>query len=96
MLDFLSLLWYVVVLTGGEAYEKYNQRTMARKHNSARGQQKQPKGDEGAWQGSRWRCKQTKNNNKTANQASVKGPMPSCFALIKANEKKSLELFTFL
>ena len=39
VLDFPSLLWYVVVLTGGVTYEKYNQRTMARKHNSARGQQ---------------------------------------------------------
>ena len=29
-------------------------------------------------------------------QASVKYPMPSCFALIKANEKKYLELFTLL
>ena len=40
VLDFLSLLWYVVVLTGGATYEKYDKRTMARKHNSARGQQK--------------------------------------------------------
>ena len=48
MLDFLSLLWYVVVLTGGATYEKYDKRAMARKHCSARGQQKQLKGDEGA------------------------------------------------
>ena len=37
VLDFLSLLWYVARLTGGATYEKYNQRTMAWKHNSARG-----------------------------------------------------------
>jgi len=48
VLDFLSLLWYVVVLTGGTTYEKYDKRAMARKHHSARGQQKQLKGDEGA------------------------------------------------
>ena len=35
----LSLLWYVVVLTGGTIYEKYDKRAMARKHHSARGQQ---------------------------------------------------------
>ena len=40
VLDFLSLLWYVVVLTGGATHEKYDKRTVARKHNSARGQQK--------------------------------------------------------
>ena len=40
VLDFLSLLWYVVVLTGGTTYEKYDKRVMARKHHSARGQQK--------------------------------------------------------
>ena len=32
---------------GGTTYEKYNKRTVARKHHSARGQQKQLKGDEG-------------------------------------------------
>ena len=48
VLDFLSLLWYVVVLTGGTTYEKHDKRAMARKHHSARGQQKQLKGDEGA------------------------------------------------
>ncbi|MBQ7398298.1 MAG: hypothetical protein IJW09_05690, partial [Clostridia bacterium] len=30
-LDFLSLLLYVVVLTGGATYEKYDKRAMARK-----------------------------------------------------------------
>ena len=34
MQDFLSLLWYVVVLTGGATYEKYDKRAMARKHHS--------------------------------------------------------------
>ena len=48
MLDFFSLLWYIVVLTGGTTHEKYDKRAMARKHRSARGQQKQLKGDEGA------------------------------------------------
>ena len=48
MLDFLSLLWYVVVLTGGTTYEKYDKRAVAWKYHSARGQQKQLKGDEGA------------------------------------------------
>ncbi len=37
VLDFLSLLWYVVVITGGATYEKYYKRTVARKHHSARG-----------------------------------------------------------
>ena len=37
VLDFLSLLWYVVVLTGGATYEKYDKRAMARKHHSTRG-----------------------------------------------------------
>ena len=32
VLDFLSLLWYVVVLTGGAKHEKYDKRAMARKH----------------------------------------------------------------
>jgi len=32
---------------GGTTYEKYDKRAMARKHHSARGQQKQLKGDEG-------------------------------------------------
>ena len=48
VLDPLSLLWYVVVLTGGTTYEKHDKRTLARKHNSAGGQQKQLEGDEGA------------------------------------------------
>ena len=37
VLDFLSFLWYVVVLTGGATYEMYDKRTVARKHRSARG-----------------------------------------------------------
>ena len=48
MLDFLSFLWYVVVLTGGTTHEKYDKRAMARKHHSRGGQQKQLKGEEGA------------------------------------------------
>ena len=36
-LDFLHLLWYCCVLTGGTANEKYNKRAMARKYQSARG-----------------------------------------------------------
>ena len=47
VLDFLSLLWYVVVLTGGATHEQPNKRTMARKHNSARGQPNKLQGDEG-------------------------------------------------
>ena len=47
VLDFLSLLLYVVVLTGGETYEKYDKRTMARQYHSARGQPNELKGDEG-------------------------------------------------
>ncbi len=43
VLDFLSLLWYVVVLTGGTTHEKYDKRVMERQHRSARGQQKQLK-----------------------------------------------------
>ena len=46
-LDVLSLLWYVVVLTGGTAHEQPNKRTVARKHRSARGQPNKLKGDEG-------------------------------------------------
>ena len=38
MLDFLSLLWYCVVLTGGAVYGKYYKRTVARQHYTARGQ----------------------------------------------------------
>ena len=34
VLDFLSLLRYVVVLTGGTTYEKHDKRAMARKHHS--------------------------------------------------------------
>ena len=37
VLDFLSVLWYVVVLTGGTTHEKYDKRAMAWKHRSARG-----------------------------------------------------------
>ena len=48
MLDFLSLLWYVVLLTGGATHEKPDKRTMARKHNSRGGQPNELKGDEGA------------------------------------------------
>ena len=48
VLDLLFLMWYVVVLTGGATHEKYDKRVMARKHHSARGQQKQLEGDEGA------------------------------------------------
>lgn len=36
------------MLTGGATYEKYDKRAMVRKHYSARGQQKQLEGDEGA------------------------------------------------
>ena len=49
-LDFCNLLWHCCVLTGGTTYEKYNQRVMARKHRTARGQQKQYQGNEGAYQ----------------------------------------------
>ena len=50
MLDFRNLLWYVVVLTGGATHEQPNKRTMARKHNFARGQPNQLQRDEGtAW-----------------------------------------------
>ena len=38
VLDFLSFLWYVVVLTGGATHEQPDKRTMARKHYTARGQ----------------------------------------------------------
>ena len=38
MLDFFSLLWYIVVLTGGTTHEKYDKRAMARKHHSRGGQ----------------------------------------------------------
>ena len=48
VLDFLSLLWYVVVLTGGTPYEKHDKRAMARKHHSRGGQPKQLQGYEGA------------------------------------------------
>ena len=47
MLDFLSLLWYVVVLTGGATHEQPDKRTVARKHNTTRGQPNKLKGDEG-------------------------------------------------
>ena len=48
MLDFLSLLWYCVVLTGGADYGKHNQRIVARQHHTARGQSDELKGDERA------------------------------------------------
>ncbi len=47
VLDFLNLLWYVVVLTGGTTYEKNDKRAMARKHNTTRGQPNKLEGDEG-------------------------------------------------
>ena len=47
-LDFLSLLWYCVVLTGGATNGKHNQRTVARQHHTARGQQNKLEGDERA------------------------------------------------
>ena len=47
VLDLCNILWYVVVLTGGATYEQPNKRTMARKHNSARGQPNEFAGDEG-------------------------------------------------
>ena len=37
-LDFLSLLWYCCMLTGGMFYEKYDKRAMVRKHYATRGQ----------------------------------------------------------
>jgi len=40
-------MWYCVVLTGGATNRKHNQRTVVRKHNTARGQQNQFIGDEG-------------------------------------------------
>ena len=48
MLDFLSLLWYCVVLTGGADYGKHYKRTVARQHRTARGQQNELEGDERA------------------------------------------------
>ena len=36
------------MLIGGATHEKYDKRAMARKHNSARGHQKQLEGNEGA------------------------------------------------
>ena len=39
MLDFLPLLWYCVVLTGGTVYGKHYKRAVARQHRIARGQQ---------------------------------------------------------
>ena len=48
VLDFLSLLWYCVVLTGGAVYGKYYKRAMAWQHHTARGQQNELKGDERA------------------------------------------------
>ena len=45
-LDFLPLLWYCVVLTGGADYGKHYKRVVARQHRSARGQSDELKGDE--------------------------------------------------
>ena len=39
-------MWYCVVLTGGATNGKHNKRTVARKHNTARGQSDELKGDE--------------------------------------------------
>ena len=47
-LDFLSLLWYCVVLTGGAIYGKHYKRAVARQYRTARGQQNKLKGDERA------------------------------------------------
>ena len=41
-------MWYCVVLTGGATNGKHNKRTVARKHNTARRQQNELKGDERA------------------------------------------------
>ena len=50
MLDFLPLLWYCVVLTGGAVYGKHYKRAVARQHYTARGQSDELKGDErAAW-----------------------------------------------
>ena len=46
MLNFLSLLWYCVVLTGGATNGKHYKRTVARKYHTARGQQNELEGDE--------------------------------------------------
>ena len=48
MLDFLSLLWYCVVLTGGAVYGNHYKRVVARQCHTARGQQNELEGDERA------------------------------------------------
>ena len=47
-LDFLSLLWYCVVLTGGAVYGKHYKRAVARQYHTARGQSDELKGEERA------------------------------------------------
>ena len=47
-LDFLSLLWYCVVLTGGATNGKHNKRTVARQYHTRGGQSDELKGDERA------------------------------------------------
>ena len=46
--DFLSLLWYCVVLTGGAVYGKHYKRAVAWQHHTARGQSDELKGDDRA------------------------------------------------
>ena len=48
MLDFAEAMWYSVVLTGGATNGKHNQRTVAWKHYTARGQQNELERDERA------------------------------------------------
>ena len=48
MLDFLSFLWYCVVLTGGAVYGKHYKRAVVRQHHTARGQSDELEGDERA------------------------------------------------
>ena len=47
-MDFLSLMWYCVVLTGGTTYGKHYKRAVARQHLTARGRQNELKGEENA------------------------------------------------
>lgn len=47
MLDFLALLWYVIVLTGGATHEQPDKRTMARQHNTQEDSPNQFARDEG-------------------------------------------------
>ena len=48
VLDFLSFLWYCVVLTGGATYGKHYKRAVAWQHHTARGKSDKLKGDERA------------------------------------------------